>query len=809
MSKYCNFIVDKFYDENEVSKEMKQEILEGINNLREMYDSSPELYKDQVGKFIQSVNIKNAQLAEIDINHLIVEDAIIQDLKSASDLGQKIQSMFFINREISPGSGLSIETTRKVNVDRFINSFHASLAKENVFEAARSGAYDRDVYKAIATNSIELLDDPVAKTFAKTLKHFQDVIHAAYNDAYVPVAYRKDFVINRVLSREKVSSVGFNEFSADLIKSLNVGKSYGGLNVAATKEVIDTLMNGGNIEDLLGTNALADDLWKTYSRHLDDFDPFKQEETGWFTKEFNAKEAISKTRVKSRKWVFASPDAEYDFLMKYSPYDSLVEAYMGGAQRASREISIFNKLGPQPKKTIESMQKYINSTDLPNGEKASLLNKVNSMMHMSQYGVSKSSSTFGKLLDNVVLPLQSSALLGRALFANLQDMPTQFIHQMVKGDDGLIGAAVKVSANRLKATMDALGEDGVKYMLSAEDARNMAFNNAITDLSSTPAKMADLVSKLSLTKFFNKTTWIASFHSGLDILIDSAKKGKLSEAQTRLFKQFNMGVEDLVFLKDHLKTMETPNELYYLPLEAFENNPAGVSAKAYKASIVKKIHSFMYEYVSRSSSTPGMLQRYYSAFGNANPDSFQALAGKMTMQFRSVALKQFFENVHAVSLSTGSTQYGRMLKDKKAVSNAALFLTFGMGSLLIADSLKRLSMGETPEDIIASYEDNKGKAFTTLVLRSNMMSFYGDLAYNAKSSREVLSSLATPSLNAMFSVGMVPKDIVEGNPRAAAREVVNTAQSLTPMQNLIWIGPLSKDIKEAKEKMIDNLSDLF
>lgn len=813
MSDYCSFNIYGAFEG--VTKEVKKEIIEGINELREIHKEDPTKFTEKSAEFVKEFNARNVVMTEMEINSIIVGQSFIDYIDHpdfGGDIEQAVQSKFFIGRSNTPNSGGNIETNRKINTDRFIHAFHDHLASKNIFEIAKTGTHGKDAFVAITKGTVESLEDPISRELARTIKHFSDMQHAAYNNAYIPIKYRQDFVVNRVMSPEKVGAVPFNEWSAELLASLNAKESYKYLEPKHIQEVLGKLSRGEGIDSLLGgkgkdRNQLAERLWETYNRGQKDFDPFTQEENPWFLKDFSKeRESAAQKRTYGRKWVFASPEGEYDFLMKYSPYDNLVEAYMGGAKRAAREIAIFKELGPYPKRTLDNIKSFAGQK-MEGGKLTDFVADIDRYFHVVSSGSSAPTKMLPKLLHNVVLPLSSANMLGRALLSNLQDPFVQFNHAFIKGQRDFVSTIIDVGHNRLKAMVDAHGEDAGKYMLIAEDARNQVFEGMLADPTALPSKLAELINIVGLTKFFNKQTWVSSYHSALSILQDSAASNRISDLQTRLYAKYGLDHKDLSFMNKHLSVMESPRELMHIPESSFENNPRGITAKGYKNMMSEKVYAFMYEYITRASSSPGLRERSYRNLGQADPDSILSVIGNAGLQFKSVGLKIMLENINLLGLASGKESKSAIFRDPKTYTYAALIGATSVTSYLLSDTLRRLSYGETPDEIKDFYTDSSGEAIGNLLYRSNTIAFFGDYMNKTARPEDIASAAVTPALKTLSRPVLAASGLVKGEPKEAAAELMKGLFSLAPGQNLLWLGPLSKDYKEFQNKIIENIKD--
>lgn len=806
---FCDFNINQQFKDvdEEISKAMKED----LRDLRSLQDIDDAKFQEGVNAFVEKYNAYYTGKATINVNQLIVQQSIVDFVtrpEFEGDLAQGLQSKVMQTNKYVPGAGLNFETLKKSQFNRYVTSFANHLQSKNMLSAVRSGEYDKEVYIAIASGQVNGLKDGIAKEFAKTIKHFQDLTHAGFNNAYVPVKYRKDFVVNRVYSPVKMQAMGFESFAKLILNSLDIDKTFQfSNNRVAVEQIVNTFKSKGSFEALKESNPIIKSLWERFEDK--DFDPFTQEEMPWFVKStVKRNKAGAFRRLDKRTWVFLNPETEWDVLSKLSPYDTLYEMYMGGAVKASKEIAMYKTWGPLPTETFDTLQALAKEV-MPPDRVGSFNSKLESYKHLMYFGSQRPTSIAAKTAQNLN-SLGAANVLGRAVISQVMDPFVQYTHQVIKSQD-FVRPLVNQITTRIASLPAAIRGESLEMMYSQQQSFNQMVEDAMTDPSMVTTKMAELVQRVGMSKFANSLTWMSSFKQNWELLNKISSKDKLDPIQSRLMDKYNINLEDLKYLKRVAGDVKTPYAIQHLNAELFADNPRGIKPERYRDTMTNSLTGFMQEQISIDSSVPGMRERYVRTLGFTDVNSTRRAVLSMFTNLMSTPLKILFENVGALQLATGKSNVKGLIKDPKTYAIAGAMATVYFTGALLADVLRRMSYGEDADDIIRDYEKHPDK-LVKVFLRSNAASFFGDFIANADTPQKVLVGGMKPGVETVFRGVVIPKLVIENAVKGdelmdkkVAKEVTNQIYDLIPGYNLIWLGPLTKEFEKSKKKLIRRL----
>lgn len=814
-------------------------IVKEVGIIADLYTRDPQaankVFKDFVATARAGAVFKN----HIMLQDLLAKTAVMDYLANPAfqgDRAQATQSMFMITRSNVEGAGSNIELQTMTRKQNYINNVHSYLANKGIFEQVRSGIYDKDVWIAIASGDTSKLNS-TASEMATVLKHATTVLHKDYVNAGLMVAYRPDFVVPRVYSAQKIHDMGLEGFAMKYMAHVDLKKTFPDVPVSDMRKLYDHLQSGRSLKELvidrkdpnsdtsMFENLLAKEIMDDFNKNTI-YDEYTDSELSSLIVTHNTHTGtpLGERKIKGRSIQFMSPEHEYEFWRNLSPYNSVLEAYMGYANRSAKDISIMDKFGPKPEETVKLM-KDMNSKVMDAG-KATTLNSDIDRWWLNTKGFKAGERSIPNIIVNdVIIPATAAKLLGMAGLSNLRDANTTYFHYLIKSSEDPLTAIFKVGTNYLAAYMESAKlifqseEQGLKYLIHHSESFLKEVEDGISSQKSLFSKAASMQNIISGTKFVNRASHIANYRLYTEILLDAVEHPeRLSEAQHKYFKKFGLSSEDIKFVGGLLRQYKGPTALSngLLALEdtsIFANNPRGMQPELYRNSVAVKIGNYLNDSIRTGAPVPGMRERDYGNFKQADPNNIFALTGKLLTNFKSILFKITMDAHASLGLVANSESKAGIYQDPKSWGYAIPLLVGGVSMFVIVDMMKKLLKGHSIDDQLREIEKDKFHFAANAIGRSDVLGFMGDFAVKASKPADIMSALSTPAVDTVLLGGnlawnMANGAVNKGHPinKASARSATDLADKFVPFTNMIWLGPMTEKYIQAKKDLAKNLA---
>lgn len=620
-------------------KEKLKEIAEEIDNMVKELKAAgtPEETKQLLNNLKAAMrenaeNLKNYKLSFLgDVVKTTGHKTRLDSLRTKAGKFKLKDAMNFV-KDLIDGDN-SVDTIQRSLNKKASNKLNNELSRRGVKDAALTGEYDVDVYKAM--HMIERGETPVYKNkqvreIVESIRVVNDYVHGLTVNAGVKIGYRNGYIIKQGSYDPAKIAGNKPQLVEDLFQSLDIDESFSAAKAAKFK-----------------TDEAA------YRKYLTDMVE-EMTSTGDFTVTGRTVTKNYKNRLKSRKLMFKDGEASWNIENKYGYDGNLMQKLETNLQSTSTFIGNAQVLGVNPAKNFDDIVEYaanglenpqerdqlisaarsafLNVVAPPHTPVGMLTKTVNTLRAANVF-TKLGSSAFTAGYDVVSASLQYSAKSGKPIIQSFVEAFSVFTKNFV--GDVLTSPLAK---ERLKAIDDVL-----ELGLNVDPLINMGLSSSSKNyLGEAGNRALNVFSSLTGTPrqtMYSKATNAMLHASNFEKMIN----GKINEYQMEnVIKKYGFTPEDMAILKtvkrDSLGSSKVISPASILELKI---NPEDAQ------SLMMKYSSYLDDMINKGTPTPTARTRRQTKTGYDQEVGTRELI-RAVMQFKETAWKLANSNAEAI-----------------------------------------------------------------------------------------------------------------------------------------------------------------
>lgn len=574
-----------------------------------------------------------------------------------------------------------IESTYRGYHTKYTSMYKSALAAADgdLERKFYSGEYDELIHRQNYNKAHKLpdVDNKDAVKMFNIIQEVNDVIYRDYEAAGLNMGYRRDFLVSRNYSADKMLAVGKEAWIKDMKDNyLNLEETFSA----------SALKKEGRVDEILG----------------EVFDDIIDAQKSWQPRDMiGGKSALNK--LKGRKFEFKDGKAEWDFSQSYGNGKKLAETLEYQTDRNAKTVANVELMGTNAKKTFEvltdAFEKEFRETVPPNELKA-LLNKVNIAYNETVAPPHSPSTAFQKSV-NLMRGLQAFTKLGSSIFAAAWDLNSSALQYSIKsGESQFMGYAksfkefIKV-AGLSRAERKELGRllnvntwfnDAAVVLGGHKGDYDTGFDK-INRFFTGAQKFTGVPFQTELSRITNAINQAHAFNKIIDNL------DNLNSFQKLQVEDFGLSMDQLKMIKQHAKKdpklgLITPDAILKMDNDLF--SPNALQATRMKNELFRKYSSFIDDSVQFGTPTPTARAKRHLLKDRTRDETTRAVAN-LVVQFKETAWQIALANKDAYDT------YVRAGGHKAAGMGMLEYMTLGLVSYMGFETMKAVIFDqETP-----------------------------------------------------------------------------------------------------------------
>lgn len=687
--------------------------------------------------------------------------------------------------------------------DQMLSAMTGDLKGANLEKVFLSGEFDLELARALhAISRKEELPYTGPKDvmeLARIVKKYQDVMVKDLNGAGANIGLYEGYIVRNSHDAYKIGDVTPDVWKKDILERLDIDRTFEGRNIDETLDGIYKNLKAG-----------------THYKVPDKITGFK-----------GGSSNIGRRVSEERFFHWKSPDDWYEYNKKYG-YGNISQAVFRQMGLTSRNVILMQKLGPNPRDTLNKVVEYIKARKTTDEETVSKLEKsmdekhgalihqyseISGATQMVQYNLAAKIGTGARIFNAVTQ-------LGGALITSLSDIGGIITHMKYLGFDLFDGLEIAITGLAKGRQADELAKLnsslGVTFKSIIEDISRIGY--ADDNGPGTLSKMANLYFKYNGLNWWTETLTAAGIR-GLSNLYALERKltfDQLNNQQRLTLNQFNIDSDKWDMARQTAekaadgKEYIMPDRIGDLPDQVFAEYLQKKGIKPNERLIKEEKKKIELEWVTFFSEnsrvavlqpdalTRSMMQRGFKK-GSLEREVLDFLG-----QYKSFPMAFVQKVMGREVYGRGANSVSEAMRNKNGelfgLANVFLISTiFGYASM----NLKAILAGKSPRNPDSGFDYYK--LVMAAMAQGGGAGLYGDFLFGEMKSRYgagPLDSLLGPTFGKLSSVADLFGRVKNGDDLAAS--TFKFAMSNVPGNNLWWAKiPLDYAITYRVQEMLN------
>ena len=829
---------------------------------KDTLDQAYKYVKAELGKGNDGTTLMNNLRVLMQDMHEAVAEPFIQDMKSLMKMEERlgelqrpeythsptnaVKDWLLAGTSTGKGAGASVEQLKNYYRNKFVYSLDMALITRDpeIPALMKQFTFDQWVQVRKAQTNIEMgkpagSGNPVIDTVAELFVHHNKSLYAAKEGGGLAIKKNPDYGFKRKYNGTKIKEAGIKKFAVDMLNSLNLKKSrLDGVTPENIQSILrmakDPNVTDAAFEAEAAFNPLIAEVFDDYDRWVKTYDPYSEDNISKMLFKDN-KGIEAKKQKQLRSYTFTNAEAEMYFMQEYGEHGADIYKYIKADSRtSSTEMALIEKFGP---KYYENFKALLDQVEIKSRMEGTNFNRQDAEtafnlvigkiiraphtledVKMFEQGGAERAAVYGAdALKNVT----STATLALSAVTQLLDIPQTAFMYMNKSNQNMITKWGKLTYNSLAAIKDVINNDP-KYAAHIVDIAEKTIGeiDAGDIRRSGAGKFADKFMLLNASQLMNRYTAIINIRLYNDLLKSASADGL--KASEKFLGRYNLTPQDMAHVSPLLTKVDSPLQLDALPLSAFENNPRGMTAQAYREKVSKSMYLFVNENFKQGSPAKGLRQVMETpligvSVGTDRTKISSALIGMM-LQFKGIPI-EMMQSARQLNNLTGQFD-NKILNGTYLLGSNFAIMTTGF---MMVDYLKTMMRNgfdmEATEEEYFKYE-NFSKKVLTSYMRGGAFSFLTEpLTGSDKFSAEgnpITKFVATPSVSVPYELtkaayGVVANTLDDSDDifrRKQAKEVYKATKLVVPAYSVLQYVPMLDVKADLEDQIVDYLDSI-
>ena len=725
----------------------------------------------------------------------IAEAALIERRNAALQLKARLEALDFVRQQFAdnpvlgmeamlvgvnrpkPGARLSAAAEQNQLANYYLGGFHSDLQVNGLWGEFASGAFDRDIARAMWAKNRETplpFDGPEqAGKIADIVIKWQEVARQDANKAGAWVKKMPGYIVRQSHDHYKISRAGYDQWKAGILPRLDMDRTFGS---SDPEKVLPEVYRGLASGVHLKTNDSAPSGFKGPGN-------------------------LAKRVSVERELHFRSAEDWFDYNQEFG-VGTLAEALIRGFEWHAQSTGLMRKLGPNPGANFNTIADEIlkgldetSRATFNNAVRGKLANQLATLDGTTRIPVNR----MGARIAAGVRVSENMAKLGASLLAQFGDIPIYASEMRYQGRGFLSGIADAISNLRKGRNRKEMAEiDGMIGVAMDEMRAQIASRFSIGDdaIPGSMSRLQQLFFKLNGMRWWQDSLQAAAQRSMAHRLamnkglafnnldpdlqrvlglfgIDDARWNVIRAASSKEADGRVYAVADTI--------LDLPDEAVAPILTAQGRDVTPARATALKREIADQLRSYYVDRGAFAVVEPDQRTRATMLRGT-KPGTVEGEMLRFIAQFKSFVFAVTQKAIGREIYGRGATTLGQALRNGNGemLGLAQLILwsaVFGYGAM----SAKDLVKGRTPRDPLSA------KTFFAALAQGGGAGIYGDFLFGEVKNRfggGVLQTIAGPAAGDFQNIFDLYGRLRSGDDVASA--AFRTMLTSTPFMNLFY-----------------------
>lgn len=333
----CTTLINNKYQKAfENDKTMLDEMVKDIQDLRERH-TSPDGFKKKLQEYIKDTSEEKILNEREQLRQIAKRESHLKRINDAGFKGNYAEALHSFLRQTNynaKGSGNSIEGVMSVYNKKYQTHLDQNFSKADV-DIIISGALDKEIIQHV-TSGGNIKVSETAQRLGNAMKKLQDMIHADKRSNGIEVGYIKDYLINQrdIHTPDFFKNLSRDEYIDLHMKHLDHEKTFKYMNDdAAKREYLGDVFDGFTQRNL--------------DKERVDFNNLHRQEN-------LVQSSIQRKNLQPRTLHY-TPEGLAEMWAKGSN-KNLLESMLADSARASRDIAMYDVLGPRGENEFNTLK---------------------------------------------------------------------------------------------------------------------------------------------------------------------------------------------------------------------------------------------------------------------------------------------------------------------------------------------------------------------------------------------------------------------------------------------------------------------
>jgi hypothetical protein len=819
---------------------------------KDTLDQAYKYVKAELGKGLDGTSLMNNLRVLMQDMHESVSEPFVQDMKTLMKMEERlgelnrpeykhspikaVKDWLLAGSSVGEGTGTSVEQLKNYYRNKFVHSLDMALISRDPEIPALMKQFTSDQWVQVrkAQTNIERGNpagsgNPVIDAVAELFVHHNETLYAAKEGGGLAIKKNPDYGFKRRYNGIKIQEAGLKQFAANLLNSLDLKKSrLEGVTPENIQSILrmvkDPTVTDAEFEARAAFNPLIKEVFEDYDRWTKTYDPYSEDNISKMLFQDN-KGVEAKKQKQLRSYAFKDAESEMFFMKNYGEYGDDIYKYIKADSRTSAtEVALIEKFGP---KYHENFKAILDQVQIKSKLEGTTFNRqdaetafdlvvgriIRAPHTLADVHTLEQRVAYGAdLLKNVT----STATLALSAVTQLLDIPQTAFMYTNKSNQNMITKWGKLAYHSLAAVKDAITSDP-KYAAHIVDIAERTIGEIDAgDLRRSGAgKFADKFMLWNASQLMNRYSSIINIRLYDDLLKSASSDGL--KASEKFLGRYNLNAADMAHASPLLTQVDSPLKLEALPLSAFENNPRGMTASAYREKLSKGMYLFVNENFKQGSPAKGLRQVMDLGAGTDRTKVSSSLKG-MILQFKGIPI-EMMQSARQLNNLTGQFD-NKVLNGTYLLGSNFAIMTTGF---MMVDYLKTMMRNgfdmEKTEEEYFKYENFSQKVLTSY-MKGGAFSFLTEPLVGAEkfsaTNNPITKFVATPSVSVPYEVtkaayGMVANTLDDKEyvlRKKQIKEVYRAAKLVVPGYSALQYVPILDVKTDVEENIIDWLDSI-